>query len=76
MLRAVLRRLGTALVLTLLVAAGAPLARAQGIGRPAPRFEVGEPFPSLLFPALDDGRPRTVADFRGEKLILHVFASW
>lgn len=39
-------------------------------------FQVGKPFPTLSFPTLDDGRPSSVADFRGKRLILHVFASW
>ncbi len=46
-------------------------AQAQAAG-----FEVGQPFPTLAFPALEDRRPRSIADFRGQKLILHIFASW
>ncbi len=42
----------------------------------APRFIVGEVFPLVALPALEDGRPRSLADFRGQKLILHIFASW
>jgi hypothetical protein len=37
---------------------------------------VGRPFPDLTLPALDDGKPLSIQDFRGQKLILHVFASW
>ena len=44
--------------------------------QPAPRFAVGDAFPLVTLPALDDGRPRTLADFRGQKLVLHIFASW
>lgn len=44
--------------------------------QPAPRFKVGDAFPLMALPALEDGRARSVADFRGQKLILHVFASW
>ena len=36
----------------------------------------GKPFPVVLLPGLADGRPASVADFRGEKVVLHVFASW
>jgi len=61
------------LALTLTVTPQEP-ATAQAL--PPTGFEVGEPFPTLALPALEDGRPRSVADFRGEKLILHVFASW
>ena len=39
-------------------------------------FEVGKPFPTLAFPSLEDGHPRSITEFRGKKLILHVFASW
>ena len=39
-------------------------------------FEVGTPFPTLSFPSLADGRPASIADFRGQKVILHIFASW
>ena len=37
---------------------------------------VGQAFPDLVLPSLDDGRPLSLADFRGKKVILHVFASW
>jgi hypothetical protein len=36
----------------------------------------GQMFPTMVFPSLENGRPRSVADFRGKKLILHIFASW
>jgi hypothetical protein len=39
-------------------------------------FRVGQLFPTTAFPSLEDGRSRSVADFRGKKLILHIFASW
>ena len=39
-------------------------------------FEVGTPFPTLSLPSLEDGRPASIADFRGQKVILHIFASW
>ena len=50
-------------------------------GATAPRadsveFHEGEMFPTTVFPSLDSGRPGSVADFRGMKLILHIFASW
>lgn len=40
------------------------------------QIEVGKPFPSLLLPSLDDGRPLSLEDFRGRKLVLHIWASW
>ena len=39
-------------------------------------LEIGKPFPDLVLPALEDGRPRSLAEFRGQKLILYIFASW
>ncbi len=39
-------------------------------------FKVGEPFPTIPLPAADDGRKVSIADFRGQRLIVHVFASW
>jgi hypothetical protein len=46
--------------------------------RATPRhpFVEGEPFPSLMLPSLKDGRPVSLTEFRGRKLVLHVFASW
>ncbi len=41
----------------------------------APAPEIGRPFPTISLPDLE-GTRRSVADFRGHKLILHVFASW
>lgn len=43
---------------------------------PDPGFEAGEPFPTLTLPVLGDDRALSVADFRGHKTIVHVFASW
>jgi hypothetical protein len=37
---------------------------------------VGEPFPAQLFPSLQDGGALSVTSFRGQKLVLHIFASW
>lgn len=39
-------------------------------------FKVGEPFPEVYFPSVADGEPMSVRDFRGQKVMLHVFASW
>lgn len=53
-------------------------ARSEGprAARPSSGFEVGEPFPAVALPALEGGTPSSIADFRGKKVILHVFASW
>ena len=40
------------------------------------QFKVGEPFPNWFFPALSDNGLESLAKFRGQKLILHIFASW
>ena len=39
-------------------------------------FKVGEPFPNLVLPSLTDENPLSLARFRGQKVILHIFASW
>jgi len=39
-------------------------------------FRVGEPIPRLRLPSIDDGTPVSLSDFLGEKLLLHVWASW
>jgi hypothetical protein len=36
----------------------------------------GKPFPAVVLPGLADDRPTSIADFRGSKVVLHVFASW
>ncbi len=39
-------------------------------------LQVGQPFPGLTLPALEGGQPTSLMDFRGEKVILHIWASW
>ncbi|MFN8006781.1 MAG: hypothetical protein U0V70_07130 [Terriglobia bacterium] len=39
-------------------------------------FEVGQAFPDLALPTLEDGSPVSLAQLRGQKLILQIFASW
>ncbi len=56
------------------VAALFVLATASAAG--ASPFRVGEPVPRLRLPSIADGSPLSLADFRGEKLVLHVWASW
>lgn len=45
-------------------------------GAEPPKFEVGQSFPDIVLPSMDDGSPTSIADFRGQKVILHIFASW
>ncbi len=52
------------------LALAAPAVAGQG------KLAVGRPFPDLTLPALEDGKPVSIRDFRGQKLILHIFASW
>ena len=57
-----------------LLAVAATTARAQSL--PPTGFEIGAPFPAIAFPALEDGQPYSLADFKGRKTILHIWASW
>lgn len=60
-------------LLALIALFGGGIATAQNqLGR----IEVGKPFPDERFPALKDGRPGSVSDFRGKRVLLLVFASW
>jgi len=39
-------------------------------------FNVGDVFPTRALPSAVDGRPTSIASFRGKKVIVNVFASW
>ena len=39
-------------------------------------LNAGEPFPTIALPSAIDGRPTSVAEFRGKKLVVNIFASW
>ncbi len=78
-----MRKLVPATIAIGLVTAGAAKLMQARIaeGAAAPRsysveFHEGQIFPTMVFPSLPDGQPGSVADFRGKKLILHIFASW
>jgi len=58
------------------IVVGAALGGAAPSGSAREGLEVGDFFPVRPFPALDDGAPRSVADYRGRRLLLQVFASW
>jgi hypothetical protein len=65
-----------ALAVLLVWTAVAPrIAQAQS-SLPESGFAVGTAFPTISLPSLEDGRPMSIADFRGKKVILHIFASW
>ena len=62
-----------AVALFALAACGSP----PDVSAPASvAIEVGKPFPGLVLPSLDDGRPSSIVKYRGKKTLLHVFASW
>lgn len=48
----------------------------QDLRRIIPGLEPGKSFPNLTLPAVNGGQPMSVADFRGQKVLLHVWASW
>ena len=52
------------------------IAGPPAIAADRPVLEEGEPFPDIKLPSMYDGRPMSIADFRGQKVVLHVFASW
>ncbi len=62
-----------ALLLSLVLMPGS--ARAD-TSTPMPKLEVGQRFPGTFLPSLTDGRPMSLLQFRGQKVILHIFASW
>jgi hypothetical protein len=39
-------------------------------------FQVGQRFPGFAFPSLESDQPMSLVDFRGQKTLLHIFASW
>ncbi len=63
------------LVAATCVLAIAGLTRGQGSLAKA-GIEVGKPFPDVRLPSMTDGKLMSIADFRGQKVLLHVFASW
>lgn len=63
-------------LLPFLALGATPMTTSAQAGLPPSGFEVGEPFPALAFPSAEDGEPISLADFRGHKVIVHVFASW
>ena len=48
----------------------------QSMVSQAAQLKVGEPFPTILLPTLDGNRSQSIEDFRGQKLMMHIFASW
>ncbi|MFQ5778513.1 MAG: TlpA family protein disulfide reductase [Terriglobia bacterium] len=65
-----------ALLLLAALPCGRSRAQSGRAGLPPSGFVEGQLFPALVLPSAEDGRPLSLADFRGQKLLLHVFASW
>ncbi len=40
------------------------------------KFKIGTEFPNLKLPSIEDNQPLSIKDFRGRKVVLHIFASW
>lgn len=57
---------------------GLLLAAGGGGGRVAAAVPivVGKPFPEVVLPSIAGGQPMSIASFRGQRVVLHVFASW
>lgn len=39
-------------------------------------FTIGERFPDIVLPNAEDSSAMSLADFHGQKVMLHIFASW
>ena len=59
---------------SILLAAGAAAALTGGEVPAGPK--PGEAYPAHVLPSLTDGRPLSIAHFRGKKVLLLQFASW
>ena len=70
-----LESLYRALLAASILSAATPGASASGGGLPPSGFTVGEPFPLIAFETADGESVETIASFRGEKVVLHIFAS-
>jgi len=66
------------MLITVAPFAGAPGAASAdaGPGLPPTGFAVGQLLPEISLPSAEDGRPVSLAAYRGRKIVLHVFASW
>jgi hypothetical protein len=40
------------------------------------QWKAGERFPVISLPAAEDASFRSIADYRGKPLLLHIYASW
>lgn len=60
---------------TWLTLAGVMAGASEALGQ-QPEIVEGEPFPEIVLPDMETGGPASIRDFRGQKVVLHVFASW
>ncbi len=67
-----MQRLTTVLLLLIAINLGL----ASNVDGQTIKLEVGQPFPDIELPGTRDQTRLSIRDFRGERLILHVFASW
>ena len=56
-------------LIALIIASASAQRRSRGV-------PIGSSFPDIKLPALADGKPMSIADFRGKKVLLLTFASW
>lgn len=66
-------KISAVIALFALLITGSQVATAQDASS---RFKVGEPFPDLVFPSIENGQPASITQYRGRKVLLHIFASW
>lgn len=52
------------------------LADIQGPRSQQVAFQIGDSFPEIVLPNAEDGSAMSLAKFRGQKVLLHIFASW
>jgi cytochrome oxidase Cu insertion factor (SCO1/SenC/PrrC family) len=64
------------LAFTLLLAGIAVLAAVPAASAAPDPPRVGQQHPNFTLPRIDNGRPVSLSDFRGKKVLLIQFASW
>lgn len=63
--------------LTLIAFAGEEMtAQSRGLDLGSLGFEAGKAYPDIVLPRLEDGKPGSISEFRGKKVIVLHFASW
>lgn len=63
-------------LLVLLVALSGIAVGVEPLQQEVPRLGKGDAFPTMWFPDATTGKPRSVQEFRGKPLLVHVYASW